>query len=102
VIDRRLWVGIAVVALVGCGRGNDDGQDFGNLIESAQGTQLTREEHPTGWGRSECFLCHPVDEIHHVDRSGTGTVPLDDIRLLVAREGLASCHLCHGDNGVDR
>jgi hypothetical protein len=105
VINRRLWVGCAVVALValaGCGRGNDDGQDFGNLIASAQGTQLTRAEHPTGWGRSECFLCHPVDEIHHVDRSGTGTVPLDDIRRLVDREGLASCHLCHGDNGLGR
>ncbi len=104
-MNRRLWVGCAVVAVVaigGCGRGNDDGQDFGNLIASAQGTQLTRAEHPTGWGRSECFLCHPVDEIHHVDRSGTGTVPLDDIRRLVDREGLASCHLCHGDNGLGR
>lgn len=96
------WVGIAVLALAACGRGNDDGQDFGNLVASAQGTQLTRAEHPTGWGRSECFLCHPVDEIHHVDRSGTGTVPLDDIRRLVGQEGLASCHLCHGDNGLGR
>lgn len=99
---RRVGVVMAVLAVVGCGRGNDDGQDFGNLIRSAQGTQLTRAEHPTGWGRSECFLCHPVDEIHHVDRSGTGTLPLDDIRALVDREGLASCSLCHGDNGVQR
>ena len=72
---RRVAMVMMAVAALGCGRGNDDGQDFGNLIESAQGTQLTREEHPTGWGRRECFLCHPVDEIHHVDRSGTGTVP---------------------------
>jgi hypothetical protein len=96
----RLWVLMAAVAFVACGRGNDDGQDLGNLIASAQGTQLTRAEHPTGWGRSECFLCHPVDEIHHVDHSGTGTEPLADIRRLVDRDGLASCHLCHGDNGV--
>jgi len=94
---------VAMVALVGCGgKGNDDGEDFGNLIASAQGTQLTRAEHPTGWGRTECFLCHPVDEIHKVDRSGTGTLPLADIRRLVDRDGLASCHLCHGDNGVDQ
>ena len=76
--------------------------DFGNLIASAQGTQLTRAEHPTGWGQTQCFLCHPVDEIHKVDRSGTGTLPLEDIRRLVDRDRLTSCHLCHGDNGVDR
>lgn len=99
---RRVAMVMVVVGLAGCGRGNDDGQDFGNLIAGAQGTQLTRAEHPTGWGRRECFLCHPVDEIHHVDRSGTGTVPLADIRRLVDREGLASCRLCHGDNGLDR
>jgi hypothetical protein len=93
---------VVLVAVLGCGKGNDDGEDFGNLIASAQGTQLTRAEHPTGWGQKECFLCHPVDEIHKVDRSGTGTLPLEDIRRLVARDGLASCRLCHGDNGVDR
>lgn len=91
---------VAMVALAGCGNGNDHGENFGNLIASAQGTQLTRAEHPTGWGQTECFLCHPVDEIHKVDRSGTGTLPLADIRRLVDRDGLTSCHLCHGDNGV--
>jgi hypothetical protein len=91
---------LAVVGVVGCGRGNDDGQDFGDIVAGAQGTQLTREEHPTGWGRSDCFLCHPLEEIHQVDRSGTGVVPLEDIRRLVDRERLNSCHLCHGDNGV--
>jgi hypothetical protein len=87
---------------IGCGsKGNDDGQDFGNLIAGAQGTQLTREEHPTGWRRSECFLCHPIEEIHQEDRSGTGVLPLADIRDFVDREGLASCPLCHGGNGVE-
>lgn len=95
---RRIWVVVVLVAA--CGKGNDDGQDFGNLIDSAQGTQLTREEHPTGWGRSACFLCHPLEEIHQVDRSGTGVLPLEDIRRLVDRERLGSCPLCHGDNGV--
>ncbi len=99
---RRLWVVLVVVGIGACGGGNDDGQDFGNLIASAQGTQLTLEEHPTGWGRSECFLCHPLEEIHQVDRSGTGVLPLADIRRLVDRDRLASCPLCHGDNGVDR
>ncbi len=98
---RRWWMALAAVALLGCGKGNDNGQDFGNLIASAQGTHLTREEHPEGWGRTECFLCHPVEEIHQVDRSGTGVLPLADIRRLVDRDGLESCHLCHGDNGVE-
>lgn len=103
----RRWCGvvlgtIAMVALVGCGgQGNDDGEDFGNLIASAQGTQLTRAEHPAGWGRTECFNCHPIEELHRVDHSGTGTLPLTDIRRLVDRDRLASCHLCHGDNGVN-
>ena len=100
---RRFGIVMAVAAFagLGCGGGSSHGQDFGNLIASAQGTQLTREEHPTGWGRTDCFLCHPVEEIHQVDRSGTGTLPLADIRAFVAQDGLASCHQCHGDNGVD-
>jgi len=93
---------IAIAAVIGCGKGNDDGEDFGNLIGSAQGPQLTRAEHPTGWGQTECFLCHPVDEIHKVVGSGTGTLPLADIRRLVDRDGLTSCRQCHGDNGVGR
>lgn len=102
----RRWCGavlgaVAIAALVGCGKGNDDGEDFGNLIAGAQGTQLTRAEHPTGWGRNECFLCHPLEEIHRVDRSGTGTLPLADIRRLVDRDRLGSCPLCHGSNGVN-
>jgi hypothetical protein len=102
-VGGRLAVTVVLlaVALVGCGRGNDDGQDFGDIVDGAQGTQLTREEHPSGWGRSECFVCHPLEEIHQVDRSGTGVVPLEDIRRFVDRERLASCPLCHGSNGVD-
>lgn len=91
----------AMVAMVACGGGNDDGQDLGNLLETAQGTQLTAEEHPSGWKRSECFLCHPIEAIHREDRSGTGVLPLDDIRRLVERDRLDSCHLCHGNNGLD-
>ena len=98
---RYLRVALAVIGIAGCGGGNDDGQDFGNLIASAQGTQLTREEHSTGWGRRECFVCHPLEEIHQVDRSGTGVLPLEDIRRLVDRDRLESCPLCHGNNGVD-
>lgn len=91
-----------VLSVAGCGGGNDDGQDFGNLIASAQGTHLTREEHPDGWAKRECFTCHPIEEIHRTDHSGTGVLPLADIRALVSQRGLESCPLCHGNNGVDQ
>lgn len=100
----RRWVvamAMAMGALGACGGGNDDGQDLGNLLDSAQGAQLTAEEHPTGWKRSECFTCHPIEELHRTDHSGTGVLPLEDIRRLVARDRLESCHLCHGSNGLD-
>jgi hypothetical protein len=103
VTGRRAVVTAMVMAmLAACGGGNDDGQDLGNLLETAQGTQLTAEEHPTGFGRSECFTCHPIEELHRTDHSGTGVLPLEDIRRLVERERLDSCSLCHGDNGVDQ
>ncbi|MCC6765511.1 MAG: hypothetical protein IT293_12700 [Deltaproteobacteria bacterium] len=100
----RRWAVTAVMALVGlwaCGGGNDDGQDLGNLLDTAQGTQLTAAEHPTGWQRRECFTCHPIEELHRTDHSGTGVLPLEDIRRLVARDRLDSCRLCHGNNGLD-
>jgi hypothetical protein len=101
-MHRHLWVALALVAVVGCGggAGNDTGQDLGNLLDTAQGTHLTREEHPDGWQRRDCFLCHPREEIHQVDRTGLGVLPLQDIRNLVDRQGLDSCALCHGTNGV--
>jgi hypothetical protein len=97
---RNVWIVLALVVACGCGSGNDHGANLGNLIDRAQGPHLTREDHPDGWQRRDCFLCHPVEDIHQVDRSGTGVLPLADIRKLVAHDGLQSCVLCHGDNGV--
>jgi hypothetical protein len=102
---RRRCLAVAVLALcglIGCGGGNDNGEDLGNLLDTAQGTHLTAAEHPDGYGRSDCFLCHPAEDIHLVDRTGFGVLPLADIRALVDRKGLQSCVLCHGDNGVSR
>jgi len=79
---------------------NDGGQDWGNILAGVEGLQLTEEDHPDGWGRQECFVCHPLEVIHQEDRSGIGVLLLQDIRDFTVQEGLASCPICHGDNGV--
>ena len=98
---KRLILILSLLGLLGCVSADDGGQDFGNLFDSPEGTVLTEEEHPDGWGRSDCFFCHPIYEIHRVDRTGTGVLPLKEIQKLVEEEGLDSCPLCHGDNGVN-
>ena len=91
---------IFFVALVSCVEEDDGGQDFGNIFMSTEGLILTEDDHPDGWMREDCFVCHPLEVIHQVDRSGTGTLLLEDIQEFVLQEGLASCPICHGDNGV--
>jgi hypothetical protein len=87
--------------LFGCGGvDEDEGQDFGNLFNGPEGIILSQDEHVAGWGRSDCLVCHPLEEIHRVNRTGSGTLPLEDIREFVARAGPGSCSVCHGDNGV--
>ncbi|HXG30844.1 MAG TPA: hypothetical protein VNK81_04295 [Thermodesulfobacteriota bacterium] len=98
-MKRLLFFAFLFFALLGCVGGDDEGQDFGNLFEGTDGLVLTQEEHPDGWGRSDCFACHPITEIHRVDRTG-GLLPLEDIQRFVNQEGLDSCPICHGDNGV--
>ena len=97
---RKVLLLICLGLLVSCVGEDNEGQDFGNIFNSDEGLILTEEDHPSGFGREDCFVCHPLEVIHQVDRSGTGTVPLDEIQEFVLMEGLASCPICHGDNGV--
>jgi hypothetical protein len=83
-----------------CVSEEDEGQDWGNILAGVEGLILTEEDHPDGWGRQECFVCHPLEVIHQEDRSGIGVLLLEDIREFTVQEGLASCPICHGDNGV--
>ncbi|MEM4658550.1 MAG: hypothetical protein QXX77_09050 [Candidatus Methanosuratincola sp.] len=97
-----LLIALVVMGVAGCAGGDDEGQDFGNLFDSPEGVVLTEEEHPTGWGRGDCFLCHPQEEIHQQNRTDfPGVLPIEDIQELVIRDGLRSCVICHGNNGVD-
>ncbi|MEQ9618418.1 MAG: hypothetical protein RIG61_04510 [Deltaproteobacteria bacterium] len=97
---RKALLLIFLLLSVSCVGEDNEGQDFGNIFNSTEGLILTEKDHPSGFGREDCFVCHPLEVIHQVDRSGTGTVPLDEIQEFVLMEGPASCPICHGDNGV--
>lgn len=90
---------LLLVVCSGCFSGDDKGQDYGNLFESTDYLVLDAQEHPDGWGRPDCFTCHPINEIHRVDRTGSG-LPIKDIQNFVNDVGIDSCAICHGDNGV--
>lgn len=106
----RLLVCLASVALAGCGSDEKmDSADYGNLLNSPAGLVLVVEEHPTGWRRPDCLVCHEVRNMHVVNRTGLpdcapevqeACIDLPGIRALIRNQGDASCIQCHGDNGV--
>jgi hypothetical protein len=75
-------------------------EDYGNLLASPEGLIVTLPEHPTGWGRADCFLCHEIRNMHTVNRTGIPDLDLAEIRSIVMSQGEASCAQCHGSNGV--
>lgn len=104
---------LASALLAACGNdGNPESEDYGNLFASPAGLVLVAEEHPTGWGRPDCFLCHEVRNMHIVNRTGlpdcgdvdppgtTSCLDLGEIQSIIRNGGESSCGLCHGDNGV--
>ncbi|MGB7292262.1 MAG: hypothetical protein WBD99_08835 [Thermodesulfobacteriota bacterium] len=97
---KSLLAILLILLIIGCVGEENEGQGFGNILDSPEGLIVTEEEHPDGWGRSDCFACHPIFDIHQVDRTN-GLLPLEDIQALVEEEGLAACPICHGDNGVE-
>lgn len=89
--------------LAACGQdGAQEGEDYGNLLDSPGGLIVLQEEHPDGWGRPDCFLCHQGSNLHMVNRTGLpdAVVDLPGVRAIVGTQGEASCAQCHGDNGV--
>ena len=75
-----------------------EGGEYYPELTSAANLVLTENNHPDGWGREDCDVCHNFNNIHLVNRLG---IPLDleAIRELTFTEGNASCPDCHGDNG---
>ena len=92
-----------LLVAAGCGSsGGATSENYGNLLASPEGLIVTQQEHPTGWGRPECFACHEIRNIHTVNRTGLpdNAVDLASVRAIVRSQGEASCPQCHGGNGV--
>lgn len=83
----------------GCGSPLNQGEDYGNLLDSPGGLVLTEEEHLGGWGRAECTQCHNLENIHLEDRTGIA-IDIEAVHDQALDEGNAGCPACHGTNGV--
>jgi hypothetical protein len=104
---------IVLLFLVACGNnGSEEGDDYGDLLSSPGGLLVLEEEHPTGFGRPDCFACHEIRNMHVVNRTSLpdcddvedpGSEPcidLAEIQSFIRQEKGASCFVCHGSNGV--
>lgn len=83
-----------------CGFEVSDGEDHGNILDTEAGLILVESEHRIGWGQSNCLLCHQADNIHRVNRTGLGSVDVEEIQDQVLDQGVSICSTCHGTNGV--
>jgi len=91
---------IFFVALISCGsEADDNGEDFGNILDSPSSLVLTEDEHVYGWGRSDCLMCHNINNIHLQNRTDV-TIDMEEIQDQVAEEGESICMDCHGSNGT--
>lgn len=102
----------ALLLAAGCGtNGDEEGEDYGDILSSPAGLVLVEEEHMTGWGRPDCLQCHELRNIHVVNRTGLPDcndvdpavetcLDLGEIQSITRHDGEQTCSLCHGDNGV--
>lgn len=99
------WILPAVLTLAACGSdGSNQPENYGNLLATPEGLVLVHSEHPDGWGRPDCLVCHNSAFIHTVNRTGLpdSDIDLPGIQELVRLQGQSSCPQCHGDNGVQQ
>ena len=81
------------------GNGERTGEYYGDMIDNFGTLVLAQTSHPHGFGKSDCNICHNVNNIHLTDESDHG-FDMAAVRALVANQGLAACPACHGTNGV--
>lgn len=89
---------LTLIFLLSCG-GENGGEYYGDLYSSPEAFTLTESEHAGGWGRSNCFMCHNIENIHLKNNSSFSGVDINEVRELTITQGESSCASCHGDNG---
>lgn len=89
-IKPLLFVGL-LFGLSACG---GDIQVENYDIPSSTDILLTVRNHPHGYQKTECFLCHNISNIHQVWSSTKG-----DADPLIEANGINACGSCHGHNG---
>lgn len=100
ILPRLMMTVILGMLATACGSMEPQtGENYGNLLATTGGLVLNQSKHETGWGKSNCNLCHNFNNIHLVDRTGT-SIDVAAIRTTVYNDGLSSCATCHGTNGV--
>lgn len=90
----RLSLFFVILFLAGCGVQ----RQYESYPMTLADLTITTQNHPHGYGKSECFACHLPSNIHNVDRIGAPSFAI--AKTLVTQQGLASCAGCHGTNGV--
>lgn len=94
-----MFFGFAAFCLTACGgTATNGGEDYGDLLDTPGGLSLNQAKHSIGWSKSECTLCHNLDNIHLVDR--TGVTDIVTVHNNAIRDGITGCAACHGTNGV--
>lgn len=91
---------LVIAILPACGSlSSDTGENYGNILDSPDGLVLTEEEHIFGWGRSDCLICHNLNNIHQVNRTDIN-IDVEAIQEITFDQGESSCPVCHGNNGT--
>ena len=97
---NRVLIVLLTVLLSSCqGQKERNLEDYGDITTGPGGLSLsTPEEHPGGWGRRDCFLCHNVQlNIHRRPNNGLNA---DGMAELARQRGESYCLSCHGPNGI--
>ncbi|OGQ48166.1 MAG: hypothetical protein A3H42_06805 [Deltaproteobacteria bacterium RIFCSPLOWO2_02_FULL_46_8] len=98
-ITSFILFGFVAFCLTACGgTTTNGGEDYGDILSTSQGLTLTQSEHTIGWSKSECTMCHNLENIHLVDR--TGVTDIVAVHNQAIRDGITGCAACHGTNGM--
>lgn len=90
---------LCLFATTGC-PAEDPCADYGDMLGSPDGLDITQDEHPAGWGSDQCLQCHALETTHRVNCTSVDDLDIAEVREEAA-EGNETCVACHGLNGVE-